>query len=337
MKSAFLCNWISNLPLKSITHMNKKLLLPGSITALLFVASCTKQTVHKADIPTTGTPDTVVFTLPPKVVDTVTITDNNNMLLGNPTMATPDSTKESNYLINQTYYAESYSRSRGIPTWVSWHLQSEDIGGAGRQDDFRAYTSLPTGWYQVNESSYSGSGFDRGHNCPSGDRTSTQAANSTTFLMTNMIPQASKFNQGPWEGLEDFIRSSLVSTGNEAFIVMGSYGVGGLGAGKTDTARTLDNGHVTVPKKVWKVVVAISKGTGDLNRITANSTILAVNMPNIDNLYGTSSSGKTAWQNYLTSVNDLEAEAKANGVELDILRNINSAVKAALKSKVYKP
>ncbi|WP_255412675.1 DNA/RNA non-specific endonuclease [Chitinophaga sp. S165] len=40
--------------------------------------------------------------------------------------------------------------------------------------------------------------MDRGHNCPSADRTST-TANSSTFLMTNMIPQAPQNNQQTWE------------------------------------------------------------------------------------------------------------------------------------------
>lgn len=50
--------------------------------------------------------------------------------------------------------------------------------------------ALPEGWYKVTTSAYTGSGFDRGHNVPSADRTRTVADNSTTFLMTNIIPQA---------------------------------------------------------------------------------------------------------------------------------------------------
>lgn len=85
----------------------------------------------------------------------------------------------------------------GTPNWVAWHLQSEDMGSAPRQDDFRSDNTLPSAWYRVVSTSYSGSGFDRGHNCPSADRTSTIAANSSTFYMTNMIPQAPTLNQVP--------------------------------------------------------------------------------------------------------------------------------------------
>ena len=47
----------------------------------------------------------------------------------------------------------------------------------------------------VSSTSYSGSGFDRGHNCPSADRTGSVADNTATFLISNMMPQAPRNNQ----------------------------------------------------------------------------------------------------------------------------------------------
>ena len=319
--------------------MNKRLTVIGCVAALLFVVSCTKQTVHRATPDEAPIPDTLIVTPFPTYNDTITAGDNNNMLLGNPTLAEPNILFTENYLINQVYYIESYSRTRGIPNWVSWHLESDDANSAvKRQDDFRAFPGLPAGWYQVNESSYNGSasGFDRGHNCPSADRTSSKPANSSTFYMTNMIPQAAYLNQGPWEGLEDHIRNSLVGPSSEAYIIMGSYGQGGLGRAKTDTAKTLDNGRVTVPKQVWKVAVVLPKSNNDLNRIDANTIVLAVNMPNYDNLYTTSGNGKTNWDKYIVTIDELEADAKKYGVNLNLLSNINTTVRATLKAKRYR-
>ena len=153
--------------------------------------------------------------------------DNNNLLLGNPTNAQPGINSTANYLMDQTYFTESYNRDKGTPNWVSWHISSTDLGSASRSDNFRADVNLPSGWYAVGNSSYSGSGFDRGHNCPSGDRTSSSTANSATFLMTNMIPQAPKNNQQTWANLENYTRS-LVTAGNEVYVVMGSYGSAAL-------------------------------------------------------------------------------------------------------------
>lgn len=124
--------------------------------------------------------------------------DNSNSLFGNPSNATaltPD-----NYLLDQRYYVQSYSASRSTPNWVSWHLDASTFTGvAKRLDNFAAFTGVPAGAFAVQSTSYQNSGFDRGHNVPSGDRTSSVDANSATFLMTNMIPQAPQNNQGPWE------------------------------------------------------------------------------------------------------------------------------------------
>jgi hypothetical protein len=120
---------------------------------------------------------------------------NDNMLMGNPSGAVASTTSPTNYLLIKPQYSVGYNRDQGKPIWVTWHLGSADLGSAARQDDFRSDTDLPSGWYQVKASDYVSSGFDRGHNCPSADRTATVADNSATFLMSNMMPQAPNNNQ----------------------------------------------------------------------------------------------------------------------------------------------
>lgn len=287
--------------------------------ALLLVVACTKDDIR----------ETAPVQLP-------SVTDNDHLLLGNPTDAKSNLIFLENFLMNQTYFVEAYSKNAGIPVWVSWHLQSEDCPGTiDRSNDFRPDPALPQGWYQVNAASYNGSatGFDRGHNCPSGDRSAAREANSTTFLMTNMIPQAAALNQVPWANMEDFIRQQ-VRDDKEAFIVMGAYGKGGRGKGQTAFVETLDNGNVTVPGQVWKVAVIISKGTNDLARVNASATVIAVDMPNDNDLYtGTGKAG--AWKNYLCTVETLEAKARAAGVPLNLFQNIPEGIRAQLKKKQY--
>ncbi len=292
-------------------------LVNGLIALLLFVAACSKKS--------SDTPDPT----PPPVP--VVVGENDPIYTGNPTNAQPSSAYPENYLKDNSYYRIGYSSSRGIPTWVAWHLQSEDIGSTPRQDDFRADSGLPSGWFRAEDAHYSGSGFDRGHNCPSGDRTTTVAANSSTFLMTNMIPQAPTLNQGPWEGLEEYVRTTLVGGNNEAYIVTGSYGRGGYNA--NGLLNTIASGYITVPAKVWKVVLVIPKGNGDLARINRNSTVLAVTMPNDNRLYTTSN--KTAWRDYLTSITNVEIEANASGVPLNLLQAVPDSVRPLLKAKIY--
>ncbi|WP_262512336.1 DNA/RNA non-specific endonuclease [Adhaeribacter arboris] len=94
-------------------------------------------------------------------------------------------------MIEKPQYVLSYSRDNSIPNWVSWHVSKNWLDSAPRQDDFRTDESLPASWYRVSPSSFTGSGFDRGHNCPSADRTRSIEDNSATFLMNNIIPQDS--------------------------------------------------------------------------------------------------------------------------------------------------
>ncbi|HQU57103.1 MAG: DNA/RNA non-specific endonuclease [Chitinophagaceae bacterium] len=272
-------------------------------------------------------------TPPPPPPPPTPVTDNDPLLPGNPTNATGSSSNVDNYLKDNTYYKISYSSTRGTSNWVAWHLQSEDLGSVPRSNNFRGDALLPGAWYQVQNEDYNGSGFDRGHMCPSGDRTATTAGNSATFLMTNIFPQAPNLNQGPWEGLETFIRDNLVGTGNEAFVYVGVTGSGGYGL--NGTTSFLAGGRITVPSKAWKVVLVIPKGNGDLARIHSDATVLAVNIPNDNRLFNTSPSGKNDWRNYLVSVNSIETDAQSAGIPLNLFSAINDSIKVNLKSKIY--
>lgn len=294
--------------------MNKNIsvLLLG---VLVFLASCSKKSDNTVS--------------PPVIPPTPVYGDNDPLYPGNPTNAIASTSYPENYLKNSNYYIMAYSQSRAIPVWVAWHLQSEDLGSTPRQDDFRPDPDLPSAWFHVDGSSYSGSGFDRGHNCPSADRTSSVAANSSTFLMTNMIPQAPKLNQLPWGGLEDQIRT-LVGTTNEAYVFMGNFGRGGYNS-SGGFFNTIAGGYITVPAKVWKVVVIIPKGNNDLTRIHSNSTIIVVDMPNDNRLY----SSTNDWRNYIVNVNTLEMEANASGVPLNLFQSLPDSVRPGLKAKIY--
>ncbi|MCC3158421.1 DNA/RNA non-specific endonuclease [Hymenobacter sp. 15J16-1T3B] len=241
-----------------------------------------------------------------------------HLTLGNPSGTTAEAGNTRNYLLDKPQYALSYHRDRGIPNWVSWHLSADWLGAASRQDDFRADASLPAGWYQPTASSYQGSGFDRGHHCPSADRTKSVADNSATFLMSNMAPQAPNNNQRTWAALEDYCRT-LVGQGNELYIVCGSYGTGGTGS--NGPASSTDQGRVTVPARFWKVVVVLPVGNNDAARVDANTRVIAVDTPN-DNAIG------SAWGPYRTTVDAIET---ATG--LDLLSAVKASVQTAVEAR----
>jgi endonuclease G len=244
-----------------------------------------------------------------------------NLALGNPSGATSDPANASNYLLTLPEFAIGYHATRGIPTWVSWHLSRAHIGKAPRQDNFRPDPALPRQFYAVSPASYARSGFDKGHNCPSGDRTADLDANSATFLMTNMVPQAPRNNQQTWAQLEEYGRAQ-VQRGQEIYIIMGSYGRGGTGT--NGFAQTLDEGRVTVPARIWKVMVILPEGTNDLQRISTdpNVRVLAIDTPNDNSI-------DADWRKYLTSVDKIEA---ATG--LDLLSALPQTTQARLQQLV---
>jgi endonuclease G len=244
-----------------------------------------------------------------------------HLTMGNPSNATIDINQPTNYLMEKPQYALSYHRDKGRANWVSWHLDSTWMGSAPRQDDFRADTTLPSGWYQVLGTDYVGSGFDRGHYCPSADRTSTIANNSATFLMTNMMPQSPDNNQGPWADLEDYART-LVNAGNELHVVMGGAGQGGTGSNGGVT-MTIAGGHVQVPAQTWKVILVQPQGTNDVSRVTTSTRVIAVIMPNVQGIRSNS------WQQYRVSADEVE---QLTGY--DFFSNVPSSIQSVIESAV---
>lgn len=220
-----------------------------------------------------------------------------HLTMGNPSAAITDVNYPNNYLLEKEEYVMSYSRDKGTANWVSWHLDEAWLGSASRQDDFRSDTSLPSTWYQVGATDYQYSGFDRGHLCPSADRTLSVDDNSNTFYMTNMMPQAPSNNRYAWANLESYCRSML-DGGNEIYIISGGYGLGGDGS--NGYAEYLADGKIQIPSNTWKVIMIIPDGNDDVNRVTTSTRVIAIDMPN-------SNSVTSDWTQYLTTVDAIEA------------------------------
>src|SRR5437773_599789 len=173
------------------------------------------------------------------------------LAFGNPSSATADISNYDNYLIVKNAYALSYNNSRGTPNWVAWRVTQADLGDVERQNDFRPDPDLPIGFRRVTPDDYSASGFDRGHLCPSADRSSDAETNSLTFLMTNIAPQTGDLNRYPWEKLESYSRT-LVRRGHvDLFIIAGVYGDGGKLKRK-----------ITIPTNFWKIIISVPQGGG---------------------------------------------------------------------------
>ncbi len=225
-------------------------------------------------------------------------TRDDNMAMGNPSKATADASNKDNYLMVKKEYAMSYNNSKGMANWVSWHLSTAWMGNADRCNCFTA-DQLPAGFFEARSTNYLSTGFDRGHLCPSADRSGTAGENAATFLMTNMSAQAPILNEQIWEHLEAYCRK-LVTQGNELYIIAGSHGTGGIG--KKGYADSIADGRIVVPAYFWKVIVVLPVGDKDIKRITKNTRVIAVDMPNKQSV------NEYDWAHYRTTVDLLEAE-----------------------------
>ena len=244
----------------------------------------------------------------------------NNMALGNPSGATASTSNYTNYLMEKSVYTLSYNRDKGTANWTSWHLSSAWLGSASRPSSFSSDATLPTGWYKVTSTNYSGTGFDRGHICPAADRDYNDTEIKQTMLMTNMMPQAPYNNQQPWRLLEEYGRK-LAESGYELYIIAGPYGKGGTGSNGGVTS-TIASGNVTVPSYTWKILVILPNGSNDISRITSSTRVIALWMPN-------NQSVSTAWGNYRTTVDYIESQTG-----FDFLSNVPASIQAAIESKV---
>jgi endonuclease G len=218
------------------------------------------------------------------------------MQLGNPSGATADSNNHDHYLVQRTVEAFDYSDNYGEPTWVSWDLTSGDVGSSGRSPDFYTDTTLPGDFYHVTTTDYDGVGainFNRGHMCPSEDRTDNTTDNKLVFYMDNIVPQAANNNGGPWGSLESYCRT-LANAGNELLIYCGPSGF--------SAGTRIPSGKAVIPDYTWKIVVVVPLGSGTaLSRITSANRVIAIKIPN-------NNSVSSSWQNYITSARQIELD-----------------------------
>ena len=212
------------------------------------------------------------------------VSGNIHLRYGNPSQA---QTKRSNYLIERPQYALSYNCNAGIPNWVSWQLDRSWLGKVERSNDFRPDPDLPERCHATKPNDYRGSGYDRGHLIPSGDRTRRQEDNSATFIMSNIIPQAPANNREVWREFEEYCRD-LVLRGKELYIV----------AGGSEFAEKIAKERVTVQKYNWKVVLILDRLREDIS--TNNAQTIAVWIPNSKEVE------RTNWRDYIVAVNWIE-------------------------------
>lgn len=232
-----------------------------------------------------------------------------------------DGTPADEYLLEKTQYVLSYNEQRGGPNWASWNLNATHFGTAGRCNCFTANPQLPETMDRVVDFDYRGSGYNRGHVVQSFNRTTTDQENASTFLMTNILPQAAENNQGPWLAFESYLNDLARQQGKEIYVIAG-------GEYDPNPETLKGEGKIAVPAFTWKIAVVMEGGEGLCDVRSANDLeVVAVRMPN--DTVSARGIRDNPWRMYETTVDKIEA-----ATEYDFLAELPDAVEQGVESGV---
>ena len=96
-----------------------------------------------------------------------------------------------------------YDDSLKCPIDVSYFLNAGSRSSSIRRGKwaFKADPALPKP--RATSSDYTNSGYQRGHMCPAADMASSRVLMKSTFIMSNVAPQAPSLNMGEWKRIEN--------------------------------------------------------------------------------------------------------------------------------------
>lgn len=103
-------------------------------------------------------------------------------------------------------YQVLYSIERMQPIQVAWLLSDSDLGRVRRDPSYRFVPDDRCPEPRSTPEDYTRSGYDRGHHIPAADRSASISSMKSTFLMSNISPQAPRLNRGAWKKVEDACR-----------------------------------------------------------------------------------------------------------------------------------
>ena len=197
------------------------------------------QLVQKGQSPTSGgshrlPPDITALELP-KIVDTAWLL----------------------YYSNGDFSLE-YAPTKKHSKWVAWKLHRGYFGSSGRTDAWQWDPDIPP---QYRPARQDFSGYDRGHICPSADRTLSREMNAETFMYSNMTPQIANLNQQTWASVET--RERNWASGSDTLYIC----AGGTILKESDISHYTAASSMPVPKYNFKVILRKKAVTGTYDAI----------------------------------------------------------------------
>lgn len=150
-------------------------------------------------------------------------------------------------VVHHEYFSLSYNEPYEQAEWVAYELKKSQLTYDDRKRPyFIEDPKVPS--KSADWRNYKGSGYDRGHLCPAGDRRFSEYAYNETFYTSNISPQDRDFNAGIWNRLEQQVRYWCKKYGNLVVITGGVLENGLEEIGEED---------VDVPRAFYKIVIQI--------------------------------------------------------------------------------
>ncbi len=205
-------------------------------------------------------------------------------------------------VVEHAYYTLSYSETHEQAEWVAYTLKKEHLTYDDRErpyfiEDPKVKTK------SADWRNYRGSGYDRGHLLPAGDRRFSEQAYNETFYTSNISPQDKYFNAGIWNRLEQKVRYWCKKYGDLIVVTGGIL---------ENDLEEIGSEDVDVPRTFYKIVL---KGNGE------GAQILAFLIP--------AEESQEPLQNFVVPVDEIE---KKTGI--DFFQNQPKAWQSVIESEV---
>ena len=157
--------------------------------------------------------------------------------------------------IERSIYTLSNNASTKFANWVAYNVTSSTIDGPTRSRNWKSDPNIDSD-ETLEAADYTGAyatiGTDRGHQVPLASFSNTTDWEMLNYL-SNITPQSSDLNQGPWVDLEESVRE-YVRTGQDVYVVSGP-----LYEWTFASLPGADESH-TIPSGYFKVVITDVNG-----------------------------------------------------------------------------
>lgn len=140
-----------------------------------------------------------------------------------------------------------YNINKNCPALVCWSLSRSDLGHHRRPAGQSFLTDPATPRPRAKSSDYTRTGYQRGHLCPSADRSANVELMRATFVMSNVAPMCPGLNMQGFAQAEEHCRA-LAWANHRCLLMAGAYF-------SSDSLRYLGKSSVGIPDSFFRACI----------------------------------------------------------------------------------